>query len=99
MNGRNVAIVVVGVLVLWMGLRSFTGYRHDTEHLHGGEFVSITCDGEQPVEGQGWLTPSAAFACEDSRQDQRGRAPWWILLGLGVTGYGVFQVRRARSSG
>jgi hypothetical protein len=98
MSGKNIAIVVVGVLILWMGLRSFTGYQHDTEHLNGGEFVSITCDGDQPVEGQGWLTPSAAMACQQSRNDQRGRAPWWVLVGLGVTAYGVFEVRKARKA-
>lgn len=97
MNGKNVVIVLVGLLVVWMGLRSLVGYRHDTEHLHGGEFTSITCDGGDAVEGRGWLTPSADFACEEAREDQRGRAPWWIVAGLGAVAYGVIQVRRARS--
>lgn len=97
MNVKTAVIILVGVLVMWMGLRSFVGYRHDTEHLHGGEFVSLTCDGSQPVEGRGWLSPSAAFACQESRDEQRGRAPWWIGLGLGAIAYGAIQVRRARN--
>ena len=97
MSGKNVVIVVVGVLLVWMGLRSFTGYRFDTEHLHGGRFETITCEGDQAVGGRGWLTPSAAFECQEGRADQRGRAPWWVLVGVGVAGYGIIQIRRARS--
>jgi hypothetical protein len=97
MTGKNVVIILVGLFVVWMGLRSLVGYEHDTEHLHAGEFTEITCDGDDAVDGRGWLTPSADFACQESRDAQRGRAPWWIVLGLGVAAYGAFQVRRARS--
>jgi hypothetical protein len=95
MNRTGLLILLAGVLVVWFGLRSLVGYRFDTEHLHAGEFQSITCDREKAVSGAGWMSPSADFACQQERDDQRDRAPWWIAAGLVVTAYGVIETRKS----
>lgn len=97
MNRTGVIIVLVGVLVVWFGVRSLTGYRFETEHLHAGQFQSITCDHEDAVAGAGSMSPSADFACQQERDDQRDRAPWWIAVGLVVTAYGVIDARKSGS--
>jgi hypothetical protein len=96
MNRTGVLIILAGALLLWMGLRSLVGYEHDAEHLHAGEFQSITCDGDQAVGGPGWLSPSADFACQESRADQRSQAPWLVAAGLVIIAYGVVDVRRKK---
>jgi hypothetical protein len=98
MNRTSVLILLAGVALVWMGLRSMVGYRHEAQHLHAGQFQPITCDRDDAVGGAGWLSPSADYACQQSRREQQGRAPWWIATGLVVTAYGIVDIRRDKSS-
>lgn len=89
--------MVLGLFLLWMGLRSTVGHETTTEHLYGGQFETITCDGGKPVLGKGIHLPAAAQACSQERDSQRRRAPWLVLGGLVVSGIGINQLRKARS--
>jgi hypothetical protein len=96
---RPLAVIVIGVFVLVYGVRSVGGTEGEAEHLHGGAFVTITCDaGGKATSGPGFLSPSADQACRRARDAQRGRAPWWIGGGAAVAGVGVVQFRRARAA-
>jgi len=95
---KPLAIIVVGVFVLVYGVRSVGGTAGEAEHLQGGVFVEITCaSGGQATGGPGFLSASADAACSRARDEQRGRAPWWILGGLAITGFGVMRFRKARA--
>jgi hypothetical protein len=98
MNRTGLLIILAGVVLVWMGLRSLVGYQQEVDHLHAGQFRPITCDGGEAVGGPGWLSPAADYTCEQARRDQQGRAPWWIATGLVVTAYGIVDVRRDKGS-
>jgi hypothetical protein len=96
---KSLAIVLVGVFVVVYGVRSIGGSEGEAEHLHGGEFVTITCSaGGKATGGPGFLSPSANQACSRARSAQQGRAPWWVASGMAVTGFGVVRFRKARKS-
>jgi hypothetical protein len=97
-NGKLLLILGLGLFALWSGCRSFSGHESDVEIDWAGRESTVTCDSEgTPIDGPGFLTPQAEEACHDQRKDQRGRAPFWLLVGLGITAYGVVQVRSALS--
>jgi hypothetical protein len=87
------------VFAVFFGVRSFSGYETDAQHLHGGKKVTVTCDAKgNPTGGMGFLTSSATEACSDAHDDQRGHAPLWIFIGLAVTLYGVSKFRKVRAA-
>jgi len=95
---KSLGIIVLGVFGVVYGVRSIGGTEGEAEHLHGGQFVSVTCSAAgEATGGQGFLAVSANAACEEARAVQRGRAPWWLLGGLAVTGFGVVRFRKIRA--
>jgi hypothetical protein len=97
MIGRTLLIIAAGLFCVWLGLRSISGYEAETEHLYGGRFEPITCEDGNATEGKGLHAITADVACDAIEEEQRGRAPWWIMLGIVVTGVGMIRFRRARS--
>ncbi|HEY3139830.1 MAG TPA: hypothetical protein VGJ86_01800 [Acidimicrobiales bacterium] len=97
MATKSLFIIAGGLILLWIGLRSVGGYEESTKHLYGGQWEEITCEDGKPTGGKGVHVLSADVACEQVQDDQRGRAPWWILAGIVVTGIGLTQFRKARS--
>ncbi|HEY8543487.1 MAG TPA: hypothetical protein VIL36_00505, partial [Acidimicrobiales bacterium] len=70
---KPLAIIAVGVFVLVYGVRSIGGTEGEAEHLHGGTFVTITCNAKgEATSGPGFLSPSADQACRRARDAQRG---------------------------
>jgi hypothetical protein len=95
-NGKLVLILLLGMFALWSGCRSLNGHETDVEIDWAGQKTTITCDDQgKPIDGPGFLTPQAETACRTKHDDQRDRAPLWIVGGLLIIGYGVFQVRSA----
>lgn len=96
---KPLAIIAVGVFGVVYGIRSIGGTEGEAEHLHGGAFVTVTCSAAgEATGGQGFLATSADAACDEERDAQRGRAPWWMLGGIVVAGVGVVQFRKARAA-
>jgi hypothetical protein len=96
---KALVILVIGLFCLYQGFRSLSGYEAETEHLYGGDFVTLTCDADgQPISGGGWLSISADRACAAEAGDQRGHAKWFLLLGGVGVAYGYVGLRRARSA-
>lgn len=96
---KPLAIIAVGMFVIVYGVRSIGGTEGEAEHLHGGAFVTITCSADgKASSGPGFLSPSANQACRRARDDQRGRAPYWLGGGVLVTGVGVTRFRKARAA-
>jgi len=96
---KSLGIIVLGVFAIVYGVRSVGGTEGDAEHLFGGQFVTVTCSADgDATGGQGFLAVSADAACEEARDAQRGRAPWWVLGGLAVTGFGVMRFRKVRAA-
>jgi hypothetical protein len=95
---KALAIIAAGLFAIYMGFKSFAGYEAETEHLFGGEFVTLTCDGGgHPVTGIGWQSNSAERACHDEVSDQRGRAKWWVFIGAAVVFIGHRSLKKARA--
>lgn len=97
MIGKALLIVAVGLFAVWVGVRSIGGYEAETEHLYGGQFETITCNNGEAVAGRGLHTLSAEMACDEERSEQRNRAPWWLVIGVGTTMFGLSQFRKARA--
>jgi len=96
MNTKLLLILVLGLFVLWSGCRSLGGHEDTVQIDWAGEESTITCDSEgAPIDGPGFLTPQAEEACQAEVDDQRGRAPLWIVAGLALLVYGGFQTRSA----
>jgi hypothetical protein len=96
---KPLAVIVIGVFVLVYGVRSIGGVEGQAKHLQGGVFVEITCSSSgHATGGPGFLSASADAACSRARDAQRGRAPWWVLGGLAITGFGVIRFRKARAA-
>jgi hypothetical protein len=96
---KALLILGLGLVALYFGFRSLSGYEAETDHLYGGDFVTLTCDADgHPVSGTGWMSLSAERACAAEQDDQRGRARWWLLIGAVGVVYGYRQVRKARAS-
>jgi hypothetical protein len=95
---KALAILAAGLFALFLGFKSLSGYEAETTHLYGGDFVTLTCDGDgEPVSGAGWLSTSADLACAKEQSDQQGRAKWWLLAGAVLTFYGYRELKKARS--
>jgi len=96
--GKPLLIIVVGVFAVFFGVRSFSGYATEAEHLHGGKSVTVTCDAKgKATGGMGFLTSSANEACADAHKEQGGHAPLWILGGVAITVFGISKFRKARA--
>ena len=96
---KALVILAVGLICLYQGFRSLSGYQAETTHLYGGDFVTLTCDGDgNPISGAGWLSLSADRACGAEQHDQQGRAKWWLLAGAAGVIYGYTDLRKARSA-
>ena len=81
-----------------MGVRSASGFESEVQHLYGGKTETVTCDDDgKPIAGNGAHAVTAQQKCAAEREDQRGKAPWWVAAGLGVTIYGITQFKKARS--
>jgi hypothetical protein len=95
---KALAILAAGLFALFLGFKSLSGYEAETTHLYGGDFVTLTCDGDgQPISGAGWLSTSAGLACAKEQSDQQGRAKWWLLAGAVGTFYGYREFKKARA--
>ena len=72
---KTLLILALGLLAVFLGFRSLSGYETETTHLYGGDFVTLTCDADgNPVSGAGWASLSADRACATQQSDQRGHA-------------------------
>jgi hypothetical protein len=95
---KTLLILALGLLAVFLGFRSLSGYETETTHLYGGDFVTLTCDADgNPVSGAGWASLSADRACATQQDDQRGHAKWWLLLGAAGVFYGYRGIRKART--
>lgn len=95
---KALVILAVGLFGIYQGFRTFNGYESETEHLYGGDFVTLTCDADgNPVSGGGWMSISADRACDAEAADQRGIAKWWLLIGGGAVVYGYLELRKSRA--
>jgi hypothetical protein len=97
--GKALLIIAVGLFAMYMGFKSIAGYEDHAKHLYGGEFVTLTCDGDgKPISGAGWVAQSAQEACAKAASDQRGRAKWWLIGGFAVVAYGYIEYRKVRAA-
>ena len=96
---KALLILAAGLFAIYLGFKSLSGYEAETTHLFGGDFVTLTCDGDgKPITGMGWQSHSADRACHHELSDQQNRAKWWLLIGAVVTFVGYRQVKKARAS-
>lgn len=96
--GKALLIIALGAFAIVFGIRSVSGMDTEAEHLHGGQFVDVTCDAKgNAIGGTGFLAASADTACNEAHDLQRGRAPFWLLGGALVTLVGISKFRRARA--
>jgi hypothetical protein len=97
--GKALFIIALGAFGIVFGIKSIGGMETDAKHLHGGQFVDITCDAKgKAIAGTGFLSASANEACAKEHANQRDRAPKWLIAGVVVTGFGVTRFRKARSA-
>jgi hypothetical protein len=96
---KALVILAAGLFAVYLGFKSLSGYEAETTHLFGGDFVTLTCDGDgTPISGIGWQSTSAERACANELSDQQGRAKWWLLIGAAGVIYGYRELRKARAS-
>jgi hypothetical protein len=96
---KALLILAVGLLAMYLGFKSLSGYEAETTHLFGGDFVTLTCNGDgKPITGMGWQSRSAQLACHHELSDQQSRAKWWLLFGAVGVFFGYRQLKKARAS-
>lgn len=93
---KPIAILAGGVLVLFMGLSSFSGRETEIEHLYAGETVTATCRDGKPHEGEGLHMNDAITKCAEEQRSQRNSTRLLFLVGLGLVGWGAFALHKAR---
>jgi hypothetical protein len=94
---RPLLFIAAGLFLLSMGVRSISGFESEVDIMYGGKTEIITCEEGKPVAGNGAHTSPAEQQCAAERDDQRGRAKWWLAAGLIVTIYGITRFKKARS--
>ena len=94
---KPLLIIAAGLFLLSMGVRSVSGFESQVDIMYGGKTESITCEEGKPVAGNGAHTSLAEQQCTEERDDQRGRAKWWLAAGLVVSIYGFTRFKKARS--
>lgn len=95
---RPTAILAAGMFVVFMGLRSLSGYETEIEHLYAGETVTVTCKDGKPYEGDGLNMPAARQKCAEARKKQRGSVPFYFGVGTALVSWGAFDLQKARNS-
>lgn len=94
---KPIAILVVGVLILFMGLSAFSGRETQIEQLYAGRTVTVTCRDGKPYAGEGLHMQDAINKCAEERRQQRSTTRLLFIAGLGVVGWGAFALHKARS--
>lgn len=95
---RPILFIGIGLFILAMGVRYASGFDSEVTHLYFGRQETITCVDGKPTAGMGMEAETARQNCAQEADTQRGRSPWWIGIGLGVSIYGIMQFKKARTA-
>lgn len=95
--GKPIAIIAAGMFVMFMGLRSISGYDTDVEQLYAGQTVTVTCRDGRPHAGEGLHMQTALEKCAEARSKQRGSVRIFFVIGAVLIGWGTIDLRKVRS--